>query len=474
MSESPSKVHAAANTIAPLTVTDLNARGGIGSNCLLLESGDLRLLLDSGIHPKYVGFESLPAIKKIGEGTLDAIVLTHCHLDHLGALPLVAKKQPQAPIITSIPSATLAPRMLHNSVNVMGRQREETGVNELPLYTHKQVDHTAQQMFALPWRQPRRIHGHNHSDALITLYPSGHIPGAAGVKIDLEGTSIFATGDVLFHEQRIVQGADFPTDPVDVLILETTRGMTARAAHSSRMAEVTRLIESMQEVIDGGGSVLIPAFALGRLQELLVLLHDARSRGYFQGTPIFCAGLGLDLAEYLDQISRKTGLVNFRTRIIKELGLRRLDRNLRPGRSPKNPGIFLVSSGMMVERTPSYGVCASLLGDPQNAIFFVGYCDPDTPGGELLATEDDEPFLFRTLDFKTRVRARRERFDLSGHADREELIDFAESLDPQVIVLTHGDPEARAWFQEELGRILPQTQVIDPPPGQAVPVFPLD
>lgn len=451
-----------------LELTDLNRQGGIGANCLLLRLGENHLLLDAGIHPKYVGNESLPMLEHLEEVELDAILLTHCHLDHLGALPLISKYQPQAPVLTSLPSATLAPRMLRNSVNVMGKQREELGVPELPLYGRKDVERLTHQIFPLPYRQPRKLTTFAGDVVTITLHPSGHIPGAAGVMIEHEGKKIFATGDVLFTPQRIVEGAKFPHDPVDVLILETTRGKTERAEHHDRAKETKRLIASIDEVIRGGGSVLIPAFALGRLQELLVLLRDARREGQLGDAPIVCAGLGLDLADYLDQISKKTGLVNFRREVIKELKLQRLDRKMPPGRSPATPTLFLVSSGMMVENTPSYAVCASLLGDEKNAVFFVGYCDPDTPGGKLIAADDEDLFLFETLDFKARVAARRERFDLSGHADREELVQYAKSVAPKQIVLTHGDPDARAWFMEELARELPETTVLDPQPGVAI------
>ena len=110
------------------------------------------------------------------------------------------------------------------------------------------------------------------------------------------------------------------------------------------------------------------------------------------------------------------------------MGARPLPRKLEPGREPPMKGIFLVSSGMMVEHTPSYLLASSLLRDERNSILFVGYCDPDTPGGQLLRSQPGEEFDFEEIDCIEPVRAKIRQFDLSGHADREELVAYAESF----------------------------------------------
>jgi Cft2 family RNA processing exonuclease len=92
----------------------------------------------------------------------------------------------------------------------------------------------------------------------------------------------------------------------------------------------------------------------------------------------------------------------------------------------------------------------------------VGYCDPDTPGGQLLSATSGGNFLFSTLGYSTPIRAAIERFDLSGHADREELLQAAINLDPRAIVLTHGSEESRNWFLDELTYNAPQIQVLSP------------
>jgi Cft2 family RNA processing exonuclease len=276
--------------------------------------------------------------------------------------------------------------------------------------------------------------------------------------------AIFFTGDVQFDPQRLVGGAQFPEKHFDTLVMETTRGATERPAGASRAHEITRLLSTINHVLDRKGSVLIPVFALGRMQEIFLLLHEARRAGRLRAAPIYAAGLGMDLGDYMDDIARKTGLANYSRNIPKELGVKRPPRNLQAGREPKEKGIYVVSSGMMVENTPSYLLASCLIGQPHNAVCFVGYCDPETPGGRLLATRQGETFVFETLNFQTALRATIERFEMTGHADRDELLAFALRAEPRAIVLTHGDPPARAWFKEQLAELAPRSTVLDPEP----------
>jgi len=181
---------------------------------------------------------------------------------------------------------------------------------------------------------------------------------------------------------------------------------------------------------------------------------------------IIASGLGLDLCNYFDEIRRKTGHVQFNRSILKELKLKALPRKVTPGQDPQRNGLYIVSSGMLVENTPSYALASGLLGHHRNTIGFVGYCDPDTPGGQLLAAKPGDDFLFETVHVRTRLKARVERYELSGHAERDELLEFALQTEPRAVVLTHGDPEARRWFSDEFAARDPKIKVLDPTPGK--------
>jgi len=446
-----------------MKLIDLNRDGGIGANSLFIQLGDLKILIDCGLHPKKAGRTATPDLSQLRGVRLDLIIITHCHLDHIGSLPVVMREHPETPVIMTQSSHMLIERMLHNSANVMVRQKEEENIPEYPLFTHEEIDRCAPRLTGLPYGHAKKFHGEK-DDVEIIFHPAGHVAGAAGVELHYKHRAIFFTGDVLFENQRTLNGAKFPAGHFDTIVTETTRGYTERPANKSRLAEVNRLIESINSTIQRGGSYLIPVFALGRQQELLAIIHDARKFGKLVECPVFASGLGMDLADYLDEITRKLKHANFTRSIIKDLKIKPTPRKLNPGEDPQQNGLYIISSGMLVERTPSYTLASGLAGHARNTIGFVGYCDPDTPGGQLLAAKQGDSFLFAAANVKTKIKAHVEKFELSGHADREELLEFAVQATPRSIVLTHGDPPARAWFAAELAKQLPKAKILDPIP----------
>src|SRR5262245_22862854 len=126
-----------------MRVINLNPDSGIGASAWFLEIDGYRLLMDAGTHPKREGRESLPLYKLIAKEELDAIAISHCHHDHVGSLPVAVRHFPRAHVLLTELSYFLVERVLHNSVNVMKRQREEMGIREYPLYTHNEVHEMA-------------------------------------------------------------------------------------------------------------------------------------------------------------------------------------------------------------------------------------------------------------------------------------------------------------------------------------------
>jgi Cft2 family RNA processing exonuclease len=347
----------------------------------------------------------------------------------------------------------------------MKRQREETGNQDYPLYVETDVERVEHALAAVPIANPRMI-GRGGEEVALTFHLAGHVAGAVGCLIEHRKKKHFFTGDVHFKAQRTVAAANFPRTPVDTLVMECTRGATATVPGFDRGKEEQRLIKAVNAICDDGGSVLLPAFAFGRMQEILMLLQEAADAGNLADVPIFCSGLGMDLCDYLDAASKKTKQVKFSRQVLRDLGILPLSRKYtQPGKNMPERGIYLLSSGMLVEKTPAWRVAANMLDHEENAVFFVGYCDPETPGGELIGMSPGGEFKFKSLDHTSTLRAKVERFHLSGHADREELLDFAKALEPKDIVLTHGDPPARAWMKETLAAAMPGTRVHDPAPG---------
>jgi Cft2 family RNA processing exonuclease len=446
-----------------MKLIDLNRHGEIGSNSMFVQIGSFNILIDSGLHPKKLGYDALPDFEPIENIDLDLIVLTHCHLDHLGSMPIVTAHNPETPVITTAPNVTLAPRMLRNSINVMKRQREEHAISEYPLFLHRDVAQFTKQLTIQRFERGE-IYTKGKDQIEVILHPSGHVAGAAAVELVHKERRIVFTGDVLFDAQRTLPGAHLPKGPIDTLILETTRGAKGRESGKTRASEIDRLIDQVSTILERDGSCLIPVFALGRMQELFKILYEARSFGRLPKCPIHAAGLGMAICEYFDKIRQQTQLIDFDIKMLEKMNVRAIDLNMRPGRDLPRKGIYLVSSGMMVEHTPSYKIAASLLPHPNNGLCFVGYCDPDSPGGQLLEHRKESTFFFDALDYNAPIRASIDQFDLSGHADRSELLEYAEQTSARTIVLTHGDHDARQWFEAQLSKRLKQTKILDPEP----------
>ena len=149
--------------------TDLNPSGEMGANCCLIEIGPFKLVIDCGIDPKELGTKAIPNLDLLDGQFIDLAILTHCHLDHLGAFPLLPTKKPDLEIVKSVPSEILYQRLLHNSVNVMKRQRENHYLSEYPLYCHDDVDRLAKNVYSLPFGK-KKILEKGGEELSITLH----------------------------------------------------------------------------------------------------------------------------------------------------------------------------------------------------------------------------------------------------------------------------------------------------------------
>jgi len=132
--------------------------------------------------------------------------------------------------------------------------------------------------------------------------------------------------------------------------------------------------------------------------------------------------------------------------------------------------LFVVTSGMMAEFTPAHDLAVRMVEDERQAVFFVGYTDPSTPAGRLRVTKPGEAFVFSGSGGELTRRCELQEFDLTAHANREELLDFVGAVAPKTVLLGHGEDEARAWFEEQIRARHPNMNVIQPMPGKPVTV----
>lgn len=450
-----------------ITFTNLTGADEIGANSYLLDLDGSRIVLDAGMHPKKDGNEAKPDYKLIGAADPDCIFITHSHLDHIGTLPVFQDEYPGAEVIMTEGTVKVGDAMLHNSVNVMTSKRMAEGIVEYPFYTHGELERLSRAWIGRPYNESFRT-GYN-GNVLATLYDAGHILGSCGVLLEsVSGTTVFYTGDVQFDNQTLIGGADFPQDGVDILIMECTHGCTERSADYTREKELRRFADSIREVLEGGGAVLIPVFALGKSQELLCELGRFKEQGLIPDVPVYFGGLSSKITLIYDKLCDSTPRLNPGYQLRENVETHGLPK---PGKGPLlvSPGnIYLVSSGMMSEHTVSYNMASQVLPHPKDAILFVGYSDPDSPAGRIKATPHGEIVKPNGKGQGYPVLCRIECFDFSGHATRQALINYACTLAPSKVVLVHGDPEATASMQAELNEKMPYADIIIPPPGKTI------
>jgi len=439
---------------------------GIGANSYLLETPNARVVLDAGMHPKHEGMEAVPHYDFLAEGTADSIIITHSHLDHVGTLPVFLREQSQARIFLTPETAELASVMLHNSVNVMQAKRIEHGITEYPLFEHRELDRI---VGSFEHRGIERPFDLDEAGALrATFHDAGHILGSVGVTITGAGKRVMYTGDVNFEHSTLQKGALFPEEPVDALIVETTRGAQERTKGYDRILEENAFAEAIARVIARKGSVLVPVFAMGKTQEVLGMLHRFKTEGLIpKNTPVHIGGLSTKMTHVYDRYSdvSRRHLPGFR--FLKDMDIMDRDRK-RKGPIPFGPGcIYALSSGMMSENTVSNIFARQgILENKRHGLFFVGYTDPETPGYRIREASPGDPVLLDPAYPPVPLRCETRSFDFSGHSTREAISDYIEKLRPKKTFLVHGDDDAVEWFRAETRRRLPDTEIIVPLPGE--------
>jgi Cft2 family RNA processing exonuclease len=275
---------------------------------------------------------------------------------------------------------------------------------------------------------------------------------------------------VCFHDQTILRAARFEDVKADVMIMETTRGNREVPKGFTRETEIERLVAAIHNALKRKGSVLIPAFALGRTQEILAMLALLMREGKLKPQPIYIGGLGRVFTEIYDLEAHRTHRQHTNLQLNQALNLVVLEKGQSENMKLTGGKIFVITAGMMSENTAAHNLAMRMMEDERQAIFFVGYADPDTPGGRLKAAKDGETFAFSPSAGRLTRRCEIQDFDLTAHANREDLLDFVGQVSPRAILLGHGDVDARAWFEEQIRSRHPKIKIIQPQPGKPAQV----
>ncbi len=429
---------------------------GIGASAHLLKLADYQILLDAGCDPAEEGPAAMPDYSAFSSRAVQAIVVTHAHLDHIGSLPAAIKNFPYARVYMTPSTAELTELMLHHYLHV---QRKRFHQNVEAPFTREDIELVRYLFQSFEYEHHFPLHGYEESGIEFSLYDAGHILGSAGVLIEWQGRRIFYAGNTRKSPQFILPGARYPRGRLDVLITEATYGANAAAAETSLAQETRRFAEVTGRHLDQAGILLLPVFALGRTQEMIAMLHQLRVAGRIPAVPIYLTGFGYKILKIYDRY-----LGDIYPKFAGGSLERMMFASWHPGRQLKGPAILIATSGMMLPGSPSFRFVEKLSSDPRNAICFVGYTDPATPGSVLQQGDEER---IRSVFGLPKVDCAVERFTFSAHSNRLELLEMIEALNPRTVIFVHGDREALQWMENETRRRNPAVQTLIPQEGIA-------
>jgi cleavage and polyadenylation specificity factor subunit 3 len=425
---------------AKLHFVALGETNRIGASALYLRLDKWGILLDAGIDPHSTGDNGLPNYDLIKDLPLNAIIISHAHLDHLGSLPVALQYFPFARVYMTPATAALSEKLLFIYHKIQERRAAENRIKYHPLYTVEQLENILYLFQSFDYNFPFKIHGFGESDIEITFWDAGHILGSAGIEIRWRGRSIFYTGNTKKSKQFILKGASYPKN-ADTLIMETTYGGDSQASSIKQSEEIKRFVHFLKEKIRMGGAVLIPVFALGRTQEILYLLYRLIQKNHLPAVPIYISGLGKAINRIYDRLLHKT-YPDFNTKKLSSISTDTLQN-----KHYRKPSILLATSGMMIPDTLSYEITFDFLNERRNGIAFVGWADPEMPGGALREVNIEKiQDIFGIDHIICDIKV----FKFSAHSHRQELLSLVRQINPQKVVLCHGDSSGLNWIMQKI------------------------
>ncbi len=373
------------------------------------EVGRSAILVNDALLLDYGTKTTTPPQFPVGAVDPEAVVASHGHLDHVGAVPSLLSGDRRPPIHWTPPTRDLALRLARDTLKLHG------GTYDCP-FTEVEIERVTQVSETHGYGQPFTAAGHE-----VTLFDAGHIPGSAHVLVDDGETRLLYTGDFHTADQRIVAGTTARPE-ADVVVTESTYADTT---HEPRETIERRFAESVRTTLWEGGTVVVPAFAIGRTQELLVVCaaHDI---------PCYVDGMGQEITamfrQYPDYVRDAEALRRAKSHARFVTG--------RDGQRERlaEKNVAIVTTSGMLSGGPAMQYVPAVRRDPTNKITLTGYQVEGTPGRDLLETGNAE-IDGRRMPISAQV----ESYDFSAHADRDGLDAFLEPYRDARILVDHGD-----------------------------------
>lgn len=440
------------------------AREVTGSAHLITLDDGYKILLDCGLYQgRNKEMEDFNETFIFKPGTVNALILSHAHIDHTGRVPKLVKDGFQGEIYATHATRSLCAIMLTDSAFIQEKDAEyynkkhgKYGKSKKPLYTRKDVKPTMDRFVGLPYDRWERI----HPDVEMQFRDSGHILGSASVTLRIkrangETTTVGFTGDIGRPNRPILRDPQ-PLPPCDYILCESTYG---DREHDLPPDEIERFLKIIKDTcVDKGGKLLIPAFSIGRTQEIVYMLDRLESSGklpkikVFVDSPLAVNATTIfgahpecydnDLHEYMLTDDNPFGFNNLH--YIQDVNESKALNGM------KGPAIIISASGMMNAGRSKHHL-RNTMGDPNNTIFIVGYCAPNTPGGRIRAGADGLKLYGEYHELKANVVIMD---SFSAHGDRTEMLEFLDNQQEtcKEIFLVHGTIERMENFGNSLAK----------------------
>jgi len=395
-----------------------------------------QILMDYGVMINHeVGFPV-----HVSPRELDAVVLTHAHLDHSGLIPLFYVQSPKLPLYGVEPTFKLTSVLVRDMIKLSGYY--------LP-YEYIDLETMLNHTVPVEYRSQFSI-----GDCKVTLVNAGHIPGSAQILVENDGKRALYTGDFNLVPTHLVSGADREYDNLDALVIESTY---AAQDHPDRAESEREFVLACKEVVEGGGTVLVPAFGVGRSQEIICMLADHNFTH-----PVFVDGMALDAIRTLEEFPNALKDEQLFRRAMREAEQIRNWHDRR--RAARTSGVIVSPAGML-KGGASVFYMESIALKEGNGIFLVSYQVEGSPGRILL---DEGQFILHGKARK--VKARVEKFDFSSHGGKTQLHETLKQVDKRTrVFVIHGEESnckgLTEWAIHDLG-----LQATTPKPGEAFDV----
>ena len=420
----------------------------VGRSSMLLETSNSNILLDFGVD---VGSDGQPSIDSpdFNIEKIDAVVLSHSHLDHCGFIPWLYEQGYTGPLYCTAPTRDLMVLLCLDYVDVCQREGKKVW------YTKKSVEKVVKHTVALDYGEVSDI----TPDVRLTLEPSGHLLGGSLVHLHIgDGLhNVLYTGDLKFGPSRLFEPASTNFQRVETLILESTYGGPDDIM-PGRMESEQEMMDVINRTMQRGGKVLIPAFAVGRAQEVMAILA-ANNFNY----PVWMEGMLWDstaihtaypeyLSRYLQRDIFHRGVNPFISEVFKRVVPKERNAIL----DSTDPGVVIATSGMLIGG-PAVEYLKALAPDKRNTLLFVGYQAEGTMGRRIQKGWKELPFSApggrkKAISIEMEIHTVH---GLSGHSDRKQLVSFVYKLPGKLerVITNHGDNYKCMEFARDLHKI---------------------